>query len=236
MKITAVKHYTVTPGWRKNLSTSRSKRTPGIHGWGEAYRSTTAILRSPRTWMRSDYLAGHSPYRHQAFHADRVRRLRPAPRPVELFCAVSASSRRCGTSSQSCKQPVYNLLGGRCRDRSASMRTAGYQMRTGGYARAAEKVIARLHGVWKLDPLPAPWRTWIPKEHEERAVKVGGGARPRSGRTSISSSTSTGGSRPCTPSARPAARRGRLYWMEESAAAEYPDELARSAATPGFRW
>ena len=37
MKITAVKSYTVHPGWRKNLIFVKVETDAGIHGWGEAY-------------------------------------------------------------------------------------------------------------------------------------------------------------------------------------------------------
>ena len=37
MKITAVKPYTVHPGWRKNLILVTVETDEGIHGWGEAY-------------------------------------------------------------------------------------------------------------------------------------------------------------------------------------------------------
>ena len=37
MKITAVKPYTVHPGWRKNLILVKVETDEGIHGWGEAY-------------------------------------------------------------------------------------------------------------------------------------------------------------------------------------------------------
>lgn len=36
MKVTAVKNYTVHPGWRKNLIFVKVETDAGIHGWGEA--------------------------------------------------------------------------------------------------------------------------------------------------------------------------------------------------------
>jgi galactonate dehydratase len=40
------------------------------------------------------------------------------------------------------------------------------------YARAAEAVLRRGFTALKFDPLPGPWRTYIPKEHIRRAVNV----------------------------------------------------------------
>jgi galactonate dehydratase len=48
-----------------------------------------------------------------------------------------------------------------------------YKMREpDDYARAAEAVVRRGFSALKFDPVPGPWRTFIPKEHIRRAVKV----------------------------------------------------------------
>ena len=40
------------------------------------------------------------------------------------------------------------------------------------YARGAEGVLNRGFTALKFDPLPGPWRTYIPKQHIRSAVKV----------------------------------------------------------------
>ena len=40
------------------------------------------------------------------------------------------------------------------------------------YARGAEAVVKRGFTAMKYDPVPGPWRTFVPKEHIRRAVKV----------------------------------------------------------------
>jgi galactonate dehydratase len=79
----------------------------------------------------------------------------------------------------------------------------------------------------KFDPLPAPWRTWVPKEHERRAVRVVKAVRDAVG---ADIDLLIEQHRRLAP--MHAIRLDRqlaefdLYLMEESCQAEYPDELA----------
>ena len=95
------------------------------------------------------------------------------------------------------------------------------------YARAAEQVVKQGFTALKFDPLPAPWRTYIPKEHERRAVRVVKAIRDAVG-PDIDLLIEQ--HRRLAP--MHAIRLDRqlaefdLYLMEESCQAEYPDELA----------
>jgi galactonate dehydratase len=74
---------------------------------------------------------------------------------------------------KACGQPVYNLLGGPCRDRirvyangwSEKARTADE------YARVAADVVARGFNAMKFDPFDNPWRTHIGRAQEDLAVE-----------------------------------------------------------------
>jgi galactonate dehydratase len=72
------------------------------------------------------------------------------------------------------QQPVYNLLGGPCRSRVRVYANGwSYRMQLPqDYARAAEAVVKRGFTALKFDPLPPPWRTYVPKDHLRRAVTV----------------------------------------------------------------
>jgi galactonate dehydratase len=72
------------------------------------------------------------------------------------------------------QQPVYNLLGGPCRSRIRVYANGwSYKMQLPeDYARGAEAVLKRGFTALKFDPIPGPWRTYIPKDHIRRAVKV----------------------------------------------------------------
>jgi galactonate dehydratase len=232
MRITAVKSFTVHPGWRKNLIFVKVETDAGIHGWGEAYsqydrdRAVLAQLEA-----LGPYLAGRSPFDIKHFTQFAFDDYAARRGSVELFCAVSGIEQALwDIVGKACGQPVYNLLGGRCRDKIRVYANGwSYQLKEpSDYARAAEKVVAQGFTALKLDPLPAPWRTWIPKEHEERAVQVVKAVRDAVG---PGVDILIDQHRRLAPMHairldRRLAEFG-LYWMEESCQAEYPDELAR---------
>ncbi|HSB49435.1 MAG TPA: mandelate racemase/muconate lactonizing enzyme family protein [Burkholderiales bacterium] len=232
MKITSIKSYSVHPGWRKNLIFVKVETDAGLHGWGEAY---SQYDRDPAVMAHLDalgrYCSGRSPFDIKHFTQVAFDDYAQRRGSVELFCAISGIEQALwDIVGKSCKQPVYNLLGGRCRDRIRVYANGwSYQLKEpADYARAAEKVVQQGFDALKLDPLPSPWRTWIPKEQEERAVRVVKAVRDAVGpKVDILIDQH----RRLAPMHairldKRLAEFG-LYWMEESCQAEFPDELAR---------
>lgn len=232
MKVTAVKTYTVHPGWRKNLIFVKVETDAGIHGWGEAYsqydrdRAVCAQLDAlgPYVVGRNAFDIKH--FTQFAFDDYAARR-----GSVELFCAISGIEQALwDIVGKACKQPVYNLLGGRYRDKIRVYANGwSYGMKEpADYARAAEAVVKQGFSALKFDPLPSPWRSYIPKEHEQRAVKVVKAVRDAVG---PDVDLLIEQHRRLAPMHairldRQLAEFG-LYWMEESCQAEFPDELAQ---------
>jgi galactonate dehydratase len=232
MKVTAVKSYTVHPGWRKNLIFVKVETDAGIHGWGEAYsqydrdRAVTAQLEAlgPYVIGRNAFDIKH--FTQFAFDDYAARR-----GSVELFCAISGIEQALwDIVGKACKQPVYNLLGGRYRDRIRVYANGwSYGMKEpADYARAAEAVVKQGFTALKFDPLPAPWRTYIPKEHERRAVRV-----VKAVRDAVGPDVDLLIEQHRRLAPMHAIRLDKqlaefdLYWMEESCQAEFPDELAQ---------
>jgi galactonate dehydratase len=228
VKVTRVTSYTVHPGWRKNLIYVKVETDEGLHGWGEAYsqydrdRAVVAQLEA-----LAPYLVGRSPFDIKHFTQFAFDDYAARRGSVELFCAVSGIEQALwDIVGKACGQPVYNLLGGRCRDRIRVYANGwSYGLKEpADYARAAEKVVAQGWTALKFDPLPS---TWIPKEHEERAVRVVKAVREAVG---PDVDLLIDQHRRLAP--MHAIRLDKrladfgLYWMEESCAAEYPDELA----------
>ncbi len=239
MKITAVKSYTVHPGWRKNLIFVKVETDAGLHGWGEAY---SQYDRDPAVMAHLDalgrYCPGRSPFDIKHFTQVAFDDYAQRRGSVEFWCAVSGIEQALwDIVGKACKQPVYNLLGGRCRDRIRVYANGwSYQLKEpADYARAAEKVVEQGFDALKLDPLPGPWRTWIPREQEERAVRVVKAVREAVGpKVDILIDQH----RRLAPMHairldRRLAEFG-LYWMEESCQAEYPDELAQIRRETGL--
>jgi len=232
MKITAVKSYAVHPGWRKNLIFVKVETDEGIHGWGEAYsqydrdRAVCAQLEA-----LGPYLVGRSPFDIKHFTQFAFDDYAARRGSVELFCAVSGIEQALwDIVGKACKQPVYNLLGGRYRNKIRVYANGwSYGMeQPADYARAAEKAVKDGWTALKFDPLPKPWRTWIPKEHEERAVRVTKAIIDAVGPDvdlMIDQHRRLAPMHAIRLDKRLA--EFNMYWMEESCQAEFPDELAQ---------
>jgi galactonate dehydratase len=232
MKITAVKSYAVHPGWRKNLIFVKVETDAGIHGWGEAYSQydrDTAVMAQLNAL--GPYMVGRSPFDIKHFTQFAFDDYAARRGSVELFCAISGIEQALwDIVGKASKQPVYNLLGGKYREKIRVYANGwSYGMKEpADYARAAEKVVKQGFTAMKFDPLPSPWRTWIPKEHEKRAISVVKAIRDAVG-PDIDLLIEQ--HRRLAP--MHAIRLDKqlaefdLYWMEESCQAEFPDELAQ---------
>src|SRR5215813_2974673 len=176
MKIASVECLPVHSGWRKNFVFVRIATDAGVVGWGEAYSQydrDRAVAAQVEELGR--YLVGRDPFhiRHivQIAFDDYAQRRGS----LEFYCATSGIEQALwDIVGKVTQQPVYNLLGGPCRSRIRVYANGwSYKMsKPEDYARGAEDVLKRGFTALKFDPIPGPWRTYIPKEHIRRAVKV----------------------------------------------------------------
>jgi len=176
MKITAVKNFTVHPGWRKNWIFVKIETDEGISGWGEAYtqydrdRAVTTHLEE-----MSRYMVGRDPFQIRHFRRMAFDSFVQRRGSLEFYSALSGiETALWDVVGKATGQPVYNLLGGPCRDK-VRVYANGWSYMThdpDDYARAAVKVVEQGFTAMKLDPLPRPWRTFIPMDHYRHAVKV----------------------------------------------------------------
>jgi galactonate dehydratase len=239
LKITAVKPYTVHPGWRKNLIFVKVETDAGIHGWGEAYsqydRDTAVVAQLDAL---GKYALGRDPFAIKHFTQIAFDDYAARRGSLELFCAISGIEQALwDIAGKVCKQPVYNLLGGRCRDRIRVYANGwSYQLKEpADYARAAEQVVRQGFNALKLDPLPAPWRSWIPKEHEARAVAV-----VRAVRDAVGPGVDILIDQHRRLAPMHAIRLDKqlaafnLYWLEEPCLAENPEALAEVRRATGL--
>ena len=173
LKITNVTTHLVHPGRGKNWLFIKVETDEGIHGWGEAYtqadRDKTIEV---HVQQLARYLVGRSPFdikhfTHWAYHDFGGKR-----GSMELYCAMSGIEHAlwdiCGKAAT---QPVYNLLGGKCRNKIrvyANGWGGGSTPETIG-ERAAEVVKLGFTAL-KFDPFPGKWRTIIDRSVEVEAV------------------------------------------------------------------
>ena len=183
MKITNVSTHMVGPGRGKNWLFVKVDTDEGIHGWGEAYTQADRDKSiESHVHQLARYLEGRSPFdikhfSHWAYHDFAGKR-----GSMELYCAISAIDHAlwdiCGKAAG---QPVYNLLGGKCRERIRVYANGwGGGSTPDQIAEDAAKVVALGFTGLKFDPFKGPWRTII-----DRSVEVEAVARVRAVREAV---------------------------------------------------
>lgn len=176
MKISAVKSYPVFPGWRKNLIFVKIETDAGISGWGEVYTQYDRDqAMKAHVDMLGKYLVGRDPFHIKYFTTMAYDDYAQRRGSLEFYCAVSGlEAALWDIVGKACGQPVYNLLGGPSREKIRVYANGwSYKLQDPDeFARAAEKTVALGYTALKFDPLPRPWRTFIPREYEKHAEKV----------------------------------------------------------------
>ena len=173
MKITDISTFMVGPGHSKNWLFVKVETDAGIHGWGEAYTQADRDQSiAVHVHQLGRYLDGRSPFdikhfSHWAYHDFAGKR-----GAMELYCAISAIDQALwDIAGKAAAQPVYNLLGGKCRERVRVYANGWSDGSTAEQiaARAAE-VVARGFTALKFDPFKGPWRPLIDRSVEVEAV------------------------------------------------------------------
>jgi galactonate dehydratase len=175
MKVTAVKTFLVHPGVGKNWLFVKLETDEGIHGWGEAYTQSdrdTAIEAHIHQLAR--YVVGWSPFEIKRFTHMAYEDWATKRGGIDFFCAVSGIEQALwDLAGKALDQPVYNLLGGPCRDRIrvyANGWTAGARTPEELGERARD-VVKRGFTALKFDPFPGPWRLYVTREEELSAIE-----------------------------------------------------------------
>jgi galactonate dehydratase len=175
MQVSQITPYLVDSGASKSWLFVKVETDEGLVGWGEAYTQADrdrAIMAHVEEMGR--HLIGRSPFAIKHFssvmYLDYALR-RPA---MDFWSALSALEHaQWDIVGKACGQPVYNLLGGPCRDR---IRVYANGWSDGAkspdeYARAAAKVVGQGFTALKFDPFTNPWRTHIGRAQEALAVE-----------------------------------------------------------------
>ena len=174
MQVTAVTPFVVDPGRGKNWVFVKVDTDTGITGWGECYtqsdRDQSIVV---HVQQLARYLVERDPFHikhftHMAYHDFAGKR-----GAMDLFSAISGLELALwDIVGKQLGVPVYNLLGGPCRDRIRVYANGWY----GGaktpddYAEKAHAVVQRGFTAMKFDPFPGPWRTHISRRAEQQAV------------------------------------------------------------------
>jgi galactonate dehydratase len=174
MKVRAVRTFLVDPGSHKPWLFVRLETDTGLVGWGECYTQPDrerAIEAHVQELAR--YLTGRSPFDIKAFTYLAYTDFAGKRGAMDLYCAISGLEQALwDVVGKAAGQPVYNLLGGAFR---ASLRVYANGWATArdpeGVAEQARATVARGFDALKFDPFPGPWRAYIDRRDEERAVE-----------------------------------------------------------------
>ena len=173
MKVTAVKTFLVHPGLSKNWLFVKVETDEGLHGWGEAYTQNDRD-RAIELYVQElgRYLVGRNPFNIKHFTFMAYTDFANKRGAMDLYCAISALEHALwDIAGKAAGQPVYNLLGGACRDRIRVYANGwGGGGTTEQLAEQAAKVVKMGFTALQFDPFPGPWRTIIDRRTEQAAV------------------------------------------------------------------
>jgi galactonate dehydratase len=175
MQVTHVKPILVDPGSGKNWLFVKVDTDAGIHGWGECYTQADrdqAIAAHVQQLGR--YLVGRSPFHikhftHMAYHDFSGKR-----GAMDFYSALSGIEQALwDVVGKHLNTPVYNLLGGPCRENIRVYANGWYEgaKTPDVLAKKAAETVARGFTALKFDPFPGPWRTHIDRRTEQAAVE-----------------------------------------------------------------
>jgi galactonate dehydratase len=174
MQVTDVKTFIVHPGTGKNWLLVKVETDEGIHGWGEAYTQADrdkAIEAHIHAMKR--YVIGRDPFAIKHFTTVMYLDWAGKRGAMDFYCALSGIEQALwDIVGKATGQPVYNLLGGKCRER-VRVYANGWGGGANDPARlgeAAKQVVGRGFTALKFDPFPNPWREIIDRDVERQVI------------------------------------------------------------------
>jgi galactonate dehydratase len=175
MQVRDVSARLVNGGPGKTFVFVKIETDDGLHGWGECFaRQDRELAIASHVRAMSRYIVGRSPFTIK--HLSQILYLDYAGkrRGYDFMAALSGIEQALwDIVGKTTGQPIYNLLGGRCRDR---IRVYANGWANGDdpperAARSAHDMVARGFSALKWDPLPNPWRTYISRQQEKMAIE-----------------------------------------------------------------
>lgn len=167
MKIVAIETYIAGNPW-KNWLFAKVITDEGIHGVGEGTINFMARTVEAAIHELKPLILGLSPFQVELLNQRLVRDIYTEGAQVHM-CAVAAIEIACwDIIGKACNQPIYNLMGGRCRDRLRAYANGWYRgPRTPeSFHEKAKDVVRRGYTALKFDPFGSNWRMMTPREFD----------------------------------------------------------------------
>jgi galactonate dehydratase len=182
MKITDVKTYLVGNPW-KNWLFVRVETDAGLHGIGEGTLGHFSQTVATAIQEHKSNLVGRDVFQVESLLAWWNRDIFADGAQIKM-CAISAIEIACwDIIGKATGQPIYNLLGGRCRERVRAYANGWYRCpRTpAAFAEAAKKVTSLGYTAMKFDPFGVAWRR-PERADEDLAIDIVAAVREAVGR------------------------------------------------------
>ena len=160
MKITRVDTYIAGNHW-KNWVFAKVSTDEGLHGIGEGTLNYFGKTVEAAINELSPLILGMDPFQVEIISQKLIRDVYSEGAQVHM-CAVSAIEIACwDIIGKACRQPVYNLWGGRCHQKLRAYANGWYRgPRTPeSFAEKAAMVASRGYTAMKFDPFGDNWRT-----------------------------------------------------------------------------
>ena len=174
LNVTAVKTYLVHPGVGKNWLFVKVETDEGIHGWGECYtQSDRDRAIEIHVQQLGKYLVGRSAFNIKHFTFMAYHDFAGKRGAMDFYSALSGIEQALwDIVGKALNTPVYNLLGGPCRDK--------IRVYANGWSRGtlqqrlarAKQLVKGGFSALKFDPFPGRWRTHITREDERAAIET----------------------------------------------------------------
>ena len=159
----------------KNLLFLKVTTDEGICGWGEAFTMPDRE-RSINQYIKelTPYVLGRDPFKIKDFTQMVYNDFASRRGSMDLFCAISGIEQALwDIVGKSLNTPVYNLLGGLCRNKIKVYANGWYQdtYTIDEIVKSAKEVIKSGFNALKIYPFPRPFRLFIDKKEESIAVE-----------------------------------------------------------------
>ena len=174
MKVTRVQHHIVHPDSGKNLCFVRIDTDEGVHGWGECYtQGDRDVQITAHIDALARYLVGRDPGRIRQLTQGAYDDFAARRGGMDYYCAISGIEQALwDIVGKAAGMPVHRLLGGACRDaiRVYANGWSGGARSPAELGEKAKAMVERGFTAMKFDPVPGPWRTFVDKTVERRAI------------------------------------------------------------------
>lgn len=188
MKVSNVETFPVLSGGHKAGITGqkiwlfvRVNTDEDIFGWGEAYTQLDRYKNIQQHIKEmSRYLIGRNPFDIKHFSRIIYNDFAGRRGSMDLYCALSGIEQALwDIIGKKLCVPVYNLLGGRCRPKIRVYANGWYgdAKTQEEYADRAVQTVKKGFNALKFDPFPGPWRLYINKKDEKKAIENVGAVR-----------------------------------------------------------